>query len=72
MLLDTKKRGGREEGKAVRISQKVSDASWARKTRGGQELARSPMAGSFLPGALARGGGRQSWPSTRSHSTYLA
>lgn len=73
-FLTPKKEGeGREEGgKAVRISQKKSDVTWARKGRDGQELARSPMVGFLLPGAVARTGGRQSWPGTRSHSIYRA
>lgn len=54
MLLDTKKRGERRVGgKAVRISQKMSNATRARNRRDEQELARSPMVGFFLPGAVA-------------------
>lgn len=73
-FLTPKKEGeGREEGgKAVRISQKMSDVSWARKGRDGQELARSPTVGFFLPGAVAQTGGRQSWSGTRRHSIYHA
>lgn len=52
MLLDTKKRWGEKGGGAVRISQEMSDAAWARKRRDGQELARSPMVRFFLLGAL--------------------